>query len=214
MTGGTTALFVTSSHTVIEDSEKATAAGEASTRRYVGNGSVMIEEMIAQGQAYIAQRYLPWSLAAIGLVVGFIFIRVVDHHLGRFFSTVGYDRTLELLCQRSVKWFLWVVLISLIAGNLGFDVTGFIAGLSVTGFVVGFAVKDVLANFAAGMFTLIKRPFVVGETVHVAGITGDVMEVNLAACVLFSSDHETVTIPNAKVWGNPIKNASRNTRRV
>ena len=214
MTGGTTALFVTSSHTVIEDSEKATAAGEASTRRYVGNGSVMIEEMIAQGQAYIAQRYLPWSLAAIGLVVGFIFIRVVDHHLGRFFSTVGYDRTLELLCQRSVKWFLWVVLISLIAGNLGFDVTGFIAGLSVTGFVVGFAVKDVLANFAAGMFILIKRPFVVGETVHVAGITGDVMEVNLAACVLFSSDHETVTIPNAKVWGNPIKNASRNTRRV
>ena len=174
----------------------------------------MIEEMIAQAQAYISQRYLPWSLAAIGLAVGIIFIRVVDHNLGKFFSTVGYDRTLEILCQRSVKWFLWVVLISLIAGNLGFDVSGFIAGLSVAGFVVGFAVKDVLANFAAGMFLLIKRPFVVGDTVHVAGITGEVMEVNLAACVLFSSNNETVTIPNAKVWGNPIKNASRNTRQV
>ena len=170
----------------------------------------MIEEMSAQAQVYISQRYLPWSLAAIGLVVGFVFIRVVDHHLGKFFSTVGYDRTLEILCQRSVKWFLWVVLISLIAGNLGFDVSGFIAGLSVT----GFAVKDVLANFAAGMFLLVKRPFVVGDTVHVAGITGEVMEVNLAACVLFSSENETVTIPNAKVWGNPIKNASRSTRQV
>ena len=52
----------------------------------------------------------------------------------------------------------------------------------------------------------------VSETVHVAGITGEVMEVNLAACALFSSDNETVTIPNATVWGNPIKNASRNTR--
>ena len=174
----------------------------------------MIEEMIAQAQAYISQRYLPWSLAAIGLAVGFVFIRVVDHNLGKFFSTVGYDRTLEILCQRSVKWFLWVVLISLIAGNLGFDVSGFIAGLSVAGFVVGFAVKDVLANFAAGMFLLINRPFVVGDTVHMAGITGEVMEVNLAACVLFSSNNETVTIPNAKVWGNPIKNASRNTRQV
>ena len=79
-----------------------------------------------------------------------------------------------------------MVLISLIAGNLGFNVSGFIAGLSVTGFVVGFAVKDVLANLAAGMFILIKRPFVVGETVQVAGITGEVMEVNLAACILFS----------------------------
>ena len=172
----------------------------------------MIEEMITQAQAYISQRYLPWSLAAIALVVGFIVICAVDHQLGKFFSKVGYDRTLEVLCQRSVKWFLWVVLISLIAGNLGFNVSGFIAGLSVAGFVVGFAVKDVLANLAAGVFILVKRPFVVGETVHVAGITGEVMEVNLAACVLFSSDNETVTIPNAKIWGNPIKNASRNTR--
>ena len=174
----------------------------------------MFEEMITQAQAYLSQRYLPWSLAVIGLVVGSIIIRVVNHHLGKLFSTVGYDRTLEILCQRSVKWFLWVVLISLIAGNLGFNVSGFIAGLSVTGFVVGFAVKDVLASLAAGMFILIKRPFVVGETVHVAGITGEVMEVNLAACILFSSDNETVTIPNANVWGNPIKNASRNTRQV
>ncbi len=174
----------------------------------------MIEETIAQAQAYISQRYLPWSLAAIGLLVGIILIWVVDHNLGKFFSKVEYDRPLEILCQRSVRWFLWVLLISLIAGNLGFNVSGFIAGLSVTGFVVGFAVKDVLANFAAGMFILIKRPFVVGETVNVAGITGKVIEVNLAACVLFSNDDETVTIPNAKVWGNPIRNASRNTFQV
>ncbi len=92
--------------------------------------------------------------------------------------------------------------------------SGFIAGLSVTGFIVGFAVKDMLANFAAGMFIVFKRPFVVGDTVHVAGITGEVMEVSLAACVLFSSDNETVTIPNATVWGKPIKNATRNTRQV
>ena len=53
----------------------------------------MIEEMITQAQAYISQRYLPWSLAAIGLVVGIILIYTVDHHLGKFFSKVEYDRT-------------------------------------------------------------------------------------------------------------------------
>ncbi len=118
----------------------------------------MIEEMITQAQVYVFQRYLPWSLAAIGLVVGFIFIRTVDHHLGKFFSTVGYECTLESLYHRSVKWFLWIVLISLIAGNIGFNVSGFIAGLSVAGFVVGFAVKDVLANFAAGILFLSNGP--------------------------------------------------------
>ena len=174
----------------------------------------MLEELASQAQEYISQRYLAWGLAAVGLLIGSVIIRVVDKSLARFLAKVDYDRTLEILWQRSVKIFLWLVLIILIAGNLGFDVTGFIAGLSVIGFVVGFAVKDVLSNLAAGMFILIKRPFLVGDTVSVAGVTGEVLEVNLAACIIFSTEHETVTVPNAKVWGNPIRNVSRNTKQV
>jgi|TARA_Y100001949_G_C15973254_1_gene324908 small conductance mechanosensitive channel len=172
----------------------------------------MLEELASQAQEYISQRYLAWGLAAVGLLIGSVIIRVVDKSLARFLAKVDYDRTLEILWQRSVKIFLWLVLIILIAGNLGFDVTGFIAGLSVIGFVVGFAVKDVLSNLAAGMFILIKRPFLVGDTVSVAGVTGEILEVNLAACIIFSTEHETVTVPNAKVWGNPIRNVSRNTK--
>ena len=174
----------------------------------------MLEELASQAQEYISQRYLAWGLAAVGLLIGSVIIRVVDKSLARFLAKVDYDRTLEILWQRSVKIFLWLVLIILIAGNLGFDVTGFIAGLSVIGFVVGFAVKDVLSNLAAGMFILIKRPFLVGDTVSVAGVTGEVLEVNLAACIIFSTEHETVTVPNAKVWGNPIRNVSRKTKQV
>ena len=145
----------------------------------------MLDDLLAQARVYVSSRYLQWLLAAVGLLIGMFVIHLVDKHLGKFFSKVEYDRTLEILCQRSVKIFLWVVLVSLIAGNLGFNVSGFIAGLSVTGFVVGFAVKDILANLAAGMFILIKRPFTVGEMITVAGVTGEVMEVNLAACVVF-----------------------------
>ena len=99
----------------------------------------MLEELVSQAQEYMSQRYLAWSLAAVGLLIGIVAIRIVDNSLARFFAKVEYDRTLEILCQRTVKIFLWLILISLIAGNLGFDVTGFIAGLSVTGFIVGFA---------------------------------------------------------------------------
>ena len=174
----------------------------------------MLEELASQAQEYISQRYLAWGLAAVGLLIGSVIIRVVDKSLARFLAKVDYDRTLEILWQRSVKIFLWLILIILIAGNLGFDVSGFIAGLSETGFVVGFAVKDVLSNFAAGMFILSKRPFLVGNTVSVAGVTGEILEVNLAACIIFSTEHETVTVPNAKVWGNPIRNVSRNTKQA
>ena len=67
---------------------------------------------------------------------------------------------------------------------------------------------------AGGMFILINRPFLVGDTVSVAGVTGEILEVNLAACIIFSTEHETVTVPNAKVWGNPIRNVSRNTKQA
>jgi small-conductance mechanosensitive channel len=43
----------------------------------------------------------------------------------------------------------------------------------------------------------------VGDTVSVAGVTGEILEVNLSACIIFSTEHETVTVPNAKVWGQP-----------
>jgi small-conductance mechanosensitive channel len=54
----------------------------------------------------------------------------------------------------------------------------------------------------------------VGETVSVAGVKGEILEVNLAACIIFSAENETVTVPNATVWGNPIRNLSRNTKQV
>jgi len=169
----------------------------------------MLEGTIHALQEYLAQHSTQWAIAALAVAIGYIIIRIVDLNLGRFFDSVEFDRTLELLLQRTLKVFLWIVLITLVAGNLGFNVSGFIAGLGVAGFVVGFAVKDVLSNLAAGIFILIKRPFIVGERVNIVGIIGEVTEVNLSCCLVFSDDEETVTIPNSKIWGNPIRNLSR-----
>ena len=61
----------------------------------------MLEELASQAQQYISQRYLAWSLAAVGLLIGIVTIRVVDKSLARFLAKVEYDRTLEILCRRS-----------------------------------------------------------------------------------------------------------------
>ena len=77
------------------------------------------------------------------------------------------------------------------------------------GFVVGFAVKDVLSNLAAGVFLLIKRPFKVGDVVDVAGVKGRVEEMTLSSCLIITEAQVHATVPNAKIWGNAIKNLSR-----
>ena len=66
----------------------------------------MLEELTSQAQEYISQRYLAWGLAAVGLLIGRVIIRVVDKNFARFLAKVDYERTLEILWRRSVKIFL------------------------------------------------------------------------------------------------------------
>jgi len=168
-----------------------------------------LDTIITLIQDYVLSHYVQWSIILIIIIFGFLGIKIVDRYLTRFFDRVNLDRTLELLIQKTINVFLWIVLAIIILSNIGFDVTGFIAGLGVMGFVIGFAVKDVLSNLAAGMFLLVKRPFKVGEEVEVVKIKGKVKLMTLSSCVIITKENEYVTVPNAKIWGNPIKNLSR-----
>ena len=160
-------------------------------------------------QNYFTANYSQLIFVIIVIIVGFFVIKLINRYLAHFFNKVDLDHTLELFIQRTVKIFLWIILIIVILSNLGFNVTGFIAGLGIVGFIVGFATKDVLSNLAAGIFLLVNRPFKVGDSVYVAKIQGTVKEISISACVIITDEKEYVTIPNSKVWGGPVKNLSR-----
>ena len=160
-------------------------------------------------QNYFMEHYAQWLFVIIVIIVGFFVIMLINRHLAHFLNKLDFDQTLEVLIQKTVKLFLWIILIIIILSNLGFNVTGFVAGLGIIGFIIGFATKDVLSNLAAGIFILINRPFKVGETIEVVKIKGTVKEISISACIIITNNNEYVTIPNAKVWGGPIKNLSR-----
>ncbi|MCK5630357.1 MAG: mechanosensitive ion channel, partial [Nanoarchaeota archaeon] len=42
-----------------------------------------------------------------------------------------------------------------------------------------------------------------------AGIEGTVREINMSCCIIIDNDKTYVTVPNVKIWGQPIKNFSR-----
>jgi small conductance mechanosensitive channel len=153
--------------------------------------------------------YIEWLIFPVIIIFGYFIVKLTNKYVAHFFDRVDYDRTLEVLIQRTVGVFLWIVVLIIALANVGFDVSGFIAGLGVLGFIVGFAVKDVLSNLAAGLFLLVKRPFNVGEDINVAGVEGKVEQMTLSSCIVITEDRQYVTIPNSKIWGNPIRNVSR-----
>jgi len=159
--------------------------------------------------SYLDENSSKILLTVLSLVIGFIIIKLINRGLGKLFDKTDFDRTLEVFTQKTVYIFLWIVLILIILGNLGFDVTAFIAGLGVLGFIIGFAAKDSLGNIAAGFMILANKPFKVNDRIIAAGVTGVVKEMSIAKTIIITDANEYVMIPNTKIWSGVIKNLSR-----
>ena len=72
-----------------------------------------------------------------------------------------------------------IVLVVAILGYFGVETTSFAAILAAAGIAIGMAWSGLLANFAAGAFMIVLRPFKVGDFVTAAGVTGTVKEIGL-----------------------------------
>ena len=55
---------------------------------------------------------------------------------------------------------------------MGIETTSFAALLAAAGIAIGSAWSGLLANFAAGIFLLVLRPFRVGDEINAGGVTG------------------------------------------
>ena len=166
-----------------------------------------VEKIIASSSKIIA--------IIIILVVGYIIIKILTRIVAKFFDKVDFDRGVETFIENAVKVVLWVILLIIALSNLGVNVSGLLAGLGIMGIIVGFALQDTLGNLAAGVFILFNKPFRVGDTVNIGGITGTVEKIGIAACELNSMDNIKITIPNKKIWGDTIQNFTGNkTRKI
>jgi len=168
-----------------------------------------MQEIIGLLRQYISAHFSGVLVCVIFLLIGGIFIKILTVLLHRFLEKTDFDRTVEIFLKRIFSIFLWILLILIILGNFGVNVTAFVTGLGIIGFIVGFATKDIFANLAAGLMIMCARPFKVDDHVHVAGIKGTVKEINMSCCIIIDDDKTYITIPNVKIWGTPIKNFSR-----
>ncbi|MGN0853005.1 MAG: mechanosensitive ion channel family protein [Kiritimatiellia bacterium] len=102
----------------------------------------------------------------------------------------------------------WAVVIIVALGRVGVDVEPLVASLGVTGVVLGFAFKESLGSLASGLMIALNHPFKVGDYVNVGGIEGSVVELNMMATVLATSDNKKITVANGTVWRSAITNFS------
>jgi small-conductance mechanosensitive channel len=92
-----------------------------------------------------------------------------------------------------------VVASFMILSELGVDITPLLAGAGIVSIVFGLGAQGLIKDFVSGVFILLEDRYNKGDVVKVAGISGQVEEVNLRRTVLRDLDGIVHTIPNGEI---------------
>lgn len=170
-------------------------------------------DLYASTQAILLPAALKVVAALVIWVIGGFVIRAVLAAIERAMKLQQVDATLVRYMRSFLGVLLRLGVVLGILGFLGFETTSFAALLAAAGIAIGTAWSGLLANFAAGVFLVVLRPFKVGDNVQIAAVTGSVREIGLFGTSLDTPDGVRVLIGNQRVFNDNIINYSANALR-
>jgi len=149
--------------------------------------------------------------AVIILLLGIFVARKVSYFVLRFCESKELDITLSRFIATTAKIAIIVMVAIIALGKIGISVTPFIAAIGALSLGAGLAMQGLLSNYGAGLNIILARPFVVGDTIRVQNVIGQVKEVHLAHTILSDEDNVEITIPNKHIVGEIISNSHSDT---
>lgn len=157
-------------------------------------GTMLALEVLGAIAMWIVGRWL--IRFSIGLISRSLESQRVDHTLVRYICSV-------------VSVLLDIILVVAILGFFGVQTTTFAAVLAAAGIAIGMAWSGLLANFAAGVFLVIFRPFKTGDFVSAGGVTGTIHEIGLFVTTIDTPDNVRTIVGNNKIFGDIFKTSRR-----
>jgi small conductance mechanosensitive channel len=163
--------------------------------------------------AYIAIAYFIYRLTKAfipKMITGFVKSSGKGRHSKSWFERRA--KTLTDLIVWIVAIVTGVVAFFLILGELGQDITPLLASAGVVGVALALGAQTIVKDFLGGLFILMEDQYNKGDVVKIAGISGEVEEVNLRRTVLRDLDGIVHTIPNSSI--TTASNYTRDLSRV
>ena len=163
-----------------------------------------------------AIEFLPrLGVALIILVIGFTVAGWAARIVRLAFQRTRHmDATLEPIAATATRYAILILVFIAALGQLGVQTTSLLTVLGAAGLAIGLALQGTLANIAAGIMLLYLRPFRTGDMIETPVILGRVKEIGLFATTLETLDGLFYFVPNSALWNVPLKNQTRNARRM
>jgi small conductance mechanosensitive channel len=146
-------------------------------------------------------------------IIGRWLISLAVNLVQKGLSSQKIEPTLLRFIGNTIAVILNITLVIAILGYFGVQTTSFAALLAGAGLAIGSAWGGLLANFAAGIFLVVLRPFKVGDFISAGGVTGTVEAVGLFVTTIDTPDNLRTFVGNNKIFADNIQNFSTNAYR-
>lgn len=159
----------------------------------------------------VTEFFVTYSFQVVGaiiiLIAGFIIGKWVSNLIEKLCRKKNLDVTLSGFLASIGKITVIAFALLIAMSKFGITIAPFIAMIGAAAFGATYALQGPLSNYGAGLSIILGRPFVVGDTINVAGVFGVVELVTLAYTNLLTEDGVTITIPNKQIVGEILHNS-------
>lgn len=167
----------------------------------------LLEQIYATVANFLVQYSFQFFGAILILLIGVKLSGWLSGVVVKLCERKGLDLTLGRFLANVVRVFVLIFVVIAAIDKFGISITPLAAALGALLFGGSIALNAPLSNYGAGLAIIISRPFVVGNTISVKGVSGVVEEIRLAATLLSNEEGETITIPNKQIVGEILHNS-------
>ncbi len=171
----------------------------------------------------LADNVLSSALQILAIIVAYLLLRAVlyrlsdgilggilarENRMGITDERVGRLQTLRGLSKSLIGYVLFFVFGILLFKAVGFDIMPFITTAGVIGLAIGFGAQKLVKDVISGFFIIIDNVFVVGDTVAIGVVTGQVIEMGMRVTKIQDATGKLYIVSNGDI--GTVTNLSRN----
>lgn len=180
------------------------------------NQDVVTQELEQLQGVYqlITEFLVQYSFKILGAVIIFLLGLWIAGKVAKLVANQFAKHNIDISLSNFVSNFIRILIIIMVGiialGKLGISITPMVAAIGAASLGAGLAIQGMLSNYAAGITIIVGKPFVVGNTICIKGVTGVVKDIHLGMTVLSNEEGEQITIPNKHIVGEILHNSFAN----
>ncbi len=158
--------------------------------------------------SYYIQNFFNIAQIIFLTYVGYKLVNIIGFYMDTWAEKTGssLNPQLNALLRKASRMVIILIGLWFFTENIGWNITGVIAGLSLGGLAVALAAQDTLKNVFGSMMILVDKPFKVGDWIIGEKLEGKVEDIGFRSTRIRTFYNSLTSIPNAKIADMTVDN--------